>query len=856
MTPGRSRVVDLALGLFRRLTALMPQTYRQRHREEAVDLMTQLAADAYRTRGTAGVVAVTTSAILDLLSFLPALQLRRRLSALRRDVPYAVRALRRRPVASAAAITTLAIGIGLNAAVFSVVDWVLLRPLPYPAPHELVRIFSTGGGGRVSPSHDISHAEFLQLSGSGALRSATAFSTAARIMSGRGVEPVHVVVARVGGDLFGTLGVRPAMGRAIEPAETAGSAGVAVVSEVLWRRHLSADPAIAGRTITIDRQPLTVVGVMPAGRGYPHDADLWRPLTVQERASGDRELAVIGRLSPGTSPEQASAAIATMSNAQGRRSWVERLQRTEVRDVRRALIVLLLSSAAVLLMACANVAALAGARGSERAAEIAVRGALGASRGALIQQLLTEHVLLAAAGGAAGLMLGGWTLNLLIAAAPAGLPRLDEIALDGRVIAVGAAVTLLAGLLVGVAPAWRASRLDLRAALGRAGSARASGRGRRWLVAGQTAMALVVAVSAALLARSLQHLVTIDHGFAADRLLAVELSLRGGVTNDVRGLYRDLVSAAEGIPGVRAAAVSLRLPTQITSLRASIRGTGIRDAAPATAMLRPITRRYFETTAIPLLAGRPFAATDQRSTPRVAIVNAAFVRDLLGGASALGTTLTTNLFDDPFTVVGVAANVTPAGEPDRPALYVTLDQIEVPGGSLLLNIDGDSRAIVPELTARLKAIAPALARDRIHRVADDLAEGRAAARFNTQVVSSFAALAVLLAAIGVYGLTAGEIAIRRQELAVRMALGATRRQVLAAVMRPSAVAIGLGLAIGLVATLGAGRWMTSLLYGVTPTDPATLAIVLSILSATGLAAATLAAARVLRTDPAPVLRAE
>jgi hypothetical protein len=302
--------------------------------------------------------------------------------------------------------------------------------------------------------------------------------------------------------------------------------------------------------------------------------------------------------------------------------------------------------------------------------------------------------------------------------------------------------------------------------------------------------------------------------------------------------------------------VSLRLPTQITSLRAAVRGTGIRDDAPGTAMLRPITRRYFETTGIPLLAGRPFAAADQRGAPRVAIVNAAFVREWLGGVPALGARLTTNLFDDPFTVVGVAANVTPAGEPDRPALYVTLDQIEVPGGSLLLNIDGDSRAIVPELTTRLKAIAPALARDRIHRVADDLAEGRAAARFNTQVVSSFALLAVLLAAIGVYGLTAGEIASRRHELAVRVALGATKGQVLATVMRPSAGAIGMGLAVGLGATLGAGRWMTSLLYGVTPGDPVTLVMVVSILSATGLVAAALAAARVLRTDPAPVLRAE
>jgi putative ABC transport system permease protein len=853
------RSVAWAIGLFRRLSALMPRAYRRRHRDDAIALMARLTTDAHRHSGTRGVWRVALPAVFDLVVRLPAeYSVRADLDVLRGDVRYACRSLRRRPLSSVAAIATLAVGIGLNAAVFSVADWVLFRPLPYPAPHELVRVLSAGVAPMTRPG-DLTYSEFQSYSRGTTLRASAAFSTATRVMAGQNVEPTHVVVARVTGDLFGTLGVPFDVGRGIERTDTAAGTRVVVLGDSLWRRRFGGDRAIIGCLVTIDRQAHTVIGVLPSGPGYPAGADVWRPMTPEEKEDNDRELVMIARLASGASEERAGVELGTLAGGSpgATRPVVESVQRAEVRDVRATLVALLLSSALVLLMACANVAALASARRAERVGEMAVRGALGASRGRLLCQLITEGVILAAAGGAAGLLLGRWALNVMVAAAPVGLPRLSEIALDGRIVGVGIGATLLVGLIVGLGPAFQVSRLDLRASLGAAGFARAAApaRGRRLLVVVQTAMAVVLTISAGLLARSLHHLVTIDHGFAAEHLLAVDLYLRGGVTSDGRALFRDLIDTAEAIPGVHSAAVTLRLPHEVAGLRTSVGREG-QSGRGATATLRPVTRRYFETAGIPLAAGRAFTADDERGAPGVAIVNASFVRDVLRGGEALGTKLAIDLVDRPLAVVGVAADVTPAGNSDRPAIYVPMEQILVAGGSLLVRTYGDPLSIVPALTTRLRVVAPALARDRIVRVSDTLAEGRGVTRFSTQLASGFAALALLLASIGLYGLTAGEVVARWRELAVRMALGATRHEVLWTVLRPGAATLGAGVFVGVVASLATGRWMAALLHGVTPADPRTLLLVPGFLIAVGLAAVSLAALRVLRADPAATLRTD
>ena len=859
------RAVAIAVAVFRQLTRVMPTDYRRRHRDEAVQLLRRLASESHLRRGLLGVLVVTASAVGDLFARLPMeyvvrIDLRRHLDGMTRDVRYAWRSVRRRPLSSATAIATLAVGIGLNAAVFAVVDWVMLRPLPYPSPHELVRVFTAGAAPVTGPA-DVTYSEFPMFSRAEVLRTSFAFSTATRVMSGQGLEPAHVVLARVAGDLAGTLAIYPEVGRAMDRQETAAGAPVVIVSHGLWRNRFGGDRAIVGRPITIDGRLHTVIGVMPEGRGYPHDADIWRPLTRDEQEDDDRENVMIARLVSGASVERASVELATLAGAAShstRRAWAEDIHRTEVRDVRTALTAVFASSALVLLMACANVAALIAARGVDRAGEIALRGALGATRARLLRELLTESLMLAAAGGAAGWLLARWTLDLLLGLAPATIPRLGEIAVDGRVVTIGIAATCAVGVAVGVAPARRASRLDVRETLRHVASARSSRRtqGRRLLVALQTAMAVVLTIGAGLLARSLQYLTTMDHGFAADRVIAVDLYLRNGIGGDVRQLFHHLIDDAEQLSGVRSASVALRLPTEIAGFRVSVRRESGPADARASATLRPIMPRYFETAGIRLAEGRVFAPTDKQNVPGVAIVNAAFVRDVLRGERAIGLHVLTDVADAALSIVGVVADVSPAGESDRAAVYVPIDQVPIAGGSLLVRTVGEPRQVVPALTTRLRMVAPALARDRIHVLADDLQAGRALARFNTQLVSAFAGLALLLSAIGIYGLTAGEVAARWRELAVRLALGARHRDALWRAMRPGASSIVVGVIVGLGIALAAGRSMSALLHGIEPWDPVTLVSVPAILMGVGLLAMALAAARVLRADPAVTLRNE
>jgi putative ABC transport system permease protein len=777
----------------------------------------------------------------------------------RRDATYAVRMLRRHPVATATAALSLAIGIGLNAAVFSVVDWVLLRPLPYPASRELVRVFTAGMSPATSPSR-LTYDEFMTFGKATVFRESAAFTTAPRVMAGAGIDPVHVVVARVAGDLFATLGVYPDLGRAFSPEEMAAGTPVVVLGHGLWQRRFSEDRTIVGRLVTIDGAPHTVIGVMPKGRGYPSGPEVWRPLRASEREDNDRELTMVGRLRSEMTVARASTEIATLAHVTSngaRTAWADDLQRTEVGNVSAAIQALFAAAMLTLLIACANVAALVGARGADRVGEMALRGALGATRARVLGQLITESLILALAGGALGLLFGRWALTVLVAMAPVSIPRLAEISLDGRVLGVGLAATMLTGLAVGVGPALRLSRLTRSSGLSRTGWQRTPPRtnGRRALVLAQIAIAVVLTVGAGLLTRSLQHLVTIDHGFAVDQLVGVDLYLRGAFSGDTRQLFRELVAQGETVAGIQAVSVSMRLPTQVTGLRAPVRVWGERELnSPAT--WRPVSPTYFDTVGIPITAGRRFVSTDTQLAPRVAIVNTTFVRDLLGGRPALAARLTTSFSKDPLTVVGVVGDVTPAGEPDLPALYVAIEQFPIGEGYLIARAEGDPRSLIPALTSRIRTAAPGLAADRVRRVAEEVEESRAVTRFTTQIAATFAGLALLLAMLGVYGLTAGDVSARGRELAVRLALGATAREALWTVIRPCAAILAAGAALGIVGAVSAGPALASLLHGVSPADVPTLAVAPVLLGAMGMLAAVLAARRVLRADPAATLRSE
>jgi predicted permease len=776
------------------------------------------------------------------------------LDAVRRDALYGVRMLWRQPIVTGAAVLSLALGVGLNAAVFSVVDWVLLRPLPLPAPREIVRVFTAGTAPVTAPA-PLTSSEVGAIARASAFRASGAYSIATRAIEGVGIEPAHIAVARVAGDWFGTLQVLPETGRVFSLEEISGGAPVVILSHRVWLRVWRGEP-VTGRPLTIDGVPHTIVGVMPARRGYPEDAELWRPLTAEEREDDDRELNLIGRLRPGASIDRASAQVASLAlsvSKATRTAWAEDIQRTGVRNVRTALNVLLAAAAFVLLIVCANVASLVGARAADRTSELRVRRALGATRARLLGQSLVETGVLTLAGGLLGLLVGRASLAVLVSIAPPDLPRLSEIALDTRILAFSLAATVLIALAVGIMPAAQCSRSAEGSAPGGVGSrSTRRSRGRRTLVMAQVALALVLTIGAGLLTRSLQNLVTIDHGFVPDRLISVHLYLKS-FDGDTQPLYRELIASAEAIPGVSSAAVVMRLPTQVGGIRAMVSPAGA-SQPPAPAVWRPVTPGYFETAGIPITAGRSFAATDLAHAPRVAIVNVALMRSL--GGSTVGSRMTTSLTDSPVAVIGVVPDVTPGGEAERPAIYVPVDQNPIGSASLLVRTHDDPSRIMPALAARVRAISPGLPLDRIQLVAEALAESRSATRFNATLTTTFAGLALLLSMIGVYGLVATDVTARWRELAVRLALGASHRGALWTVLRPSAVVMAGGIVVGLIGALSVGPAVRSLLHGVGSTDLLTFAVVPALLAATGILAASLAAARVLRANPAATLRSE
>jgi predicted permease len=612
--------------------------------------------------------------------------------------------------------------------------------------------------------------------------------------------------------------------------------------------------------VLIDGAPHTVIGVMPAGRRYPREAEVWRPMTPDERASDDRDLSMVARLRPDVTAATASVELSTLAQAASdgtRTAWADEVHRTDVSSVKAALQALFAAALLTLLMACANVAALVAARNGTRVGEVAIRGALGASRLRIFRQLITESLLLATAGGLLGLLVGRWTLSALVAMAPVSVPRLTEISLDHRILVFGLLATLTTGLAAGLVPALRLSSVTRTAVLNRLGWQRAAPQPhtRRALVLAQITVAVVLASGAGLLVRSLYHLVNLDHGFAPDRLIAVQVFPPRSFAGNAQRLLRDLTDASATVPGVEAAAFSMRLPTQVAGLRTSVGVIG-EGALDARAVWRPVSATYFETAGIPLTAGRYFHETDASRAPRAAIVNRSFERDLLGGRAATGLRLVTSFFKEPVSVLGVVGDVTPAGDADRPAVYVLAEQSPIGQGHVLVRTRSDPRAVISSLTTRLRLIAPDLPFDGIGRVAQALEQTRAVTRFVTQLAATFAGLALLLAMMGVYGLTAGDVSARWQELAIRLALGASRREALWTVVRPCAAVLGAGTLLGIGAAAVAARTLASLLHGVSPSDLPTLMTAASLLGVVGLLAAATAARRILKTDPATTLRSQ
>jgi putative ABC transport system permease protein len=782
------------------------------------------------------------------------------------DLRFGLRMLRKHPGFTAIAVLTLALGIGINAAIFSVVDGVLLRPLPYPQADQLVRIWSANQatGQRYLETSYQDFQQFKQQSR--AFASMAAFSYAPRVLRDEQGEPSHITVARVSNSFCAVLGLAPALGRDLSPEEMARGERSVMLSHRLWQSRYAAKPDVLSRSILIDGQPHTVVGVMPPSVSYPRTADLWRPLTEAEKEDDDPEYSIIARRAPGATLQQADAEISTIAQRiaqtgkeKTRTAWVQTMQAMVVREVQTPLLVLLGAVALVLLIACANVASLLLARGLARGQEIAIRAALGAGRWRIVRQLLTESILIAALGGVVGLLLGAWALRAFVLLGAENIPRLNEVALDGRVIAVMIAVTTLAGIIFGLAPAFQSARLDLHNAL-KSGNRNAGGSKhhlRQGLVIAEIALATVLVISAGLLIKSFSRLLSFDRGFRAENVLVVPLNLRGQDNPQFVAFFERVLAETRALPGVESAALASRTPLAGQGLRFPFSIEG-RPALPPQqlpqAVVGSITAEYFKTVGIPLLAGRAFNEQDRAGGPAVAIINQTLAKSFFAHSEPVGQRLQSE--GQSILIVGVAADVTPeAGAASRPVLYRPFSQFPL-GGSLLLRTTSDPLSLVSTVRARIWALNPLMPLDQIYTLEQRVLETAASPRLTMLLVGLFAALGLALALVGIYGVMSYAVTERTREIGIRRALGAQEAAIVWAMLHQGVRLTALGLVIGLALSVGATRLLTTLLFNVSANDPLTFAGVASLLSVVALVACYLPARRATKVDPLVALRHE
>jgi putative ABC transport system permease protein len=806
----------------------------------------------------------------------------RLLEDLLRDLRLAARALRRSPAYTLVALLTLALGIGATTAVFTVVDGVLLRPLPYVEPDRLVRLFERTDGGDHT---DFAGANFHDLQRESRTLQRVAFFGSGDATVLGAAQPLRVQAASVSAHFFDVLGVRPLMGRTFLPDEPISLAALpTVVSYRFWQSVLGGDPAFARRTLRAEGATLRIVGVMPPEFDYPAGVDLWGLTEDDNPYRTAHNWSVFGRLAPDATIEQARAELDAQFgrlkaelgkeiDAEG--VTVEPLHAYLARAARTTLLVLMGAVGFVLLIACVNLASANLARGEVRQRELALRTAIGADRGRLVRQLLTENLLLAAIGGALGVAVAWALVRAVVALAPDALPTFAHPRLDLRVMAFALFATLLTALLIGIAPALQSTR-DLRGAIGQGASGAVGPRRRRTrnlLIATEVAFALALLAGAGLLVRSLRTLLAQDPGFRSAGVLTVDLTLPaesydgdpatiGGDTLKIAGFYDRTLAALRAIPGVAGASVVNQVPLGGGGMGSGFMldgGTEIAGAADYVV----IDTAYFHTLGIPLLRGRALDASDRAGTPHVVVINRAMAEKYWPGASPLGHRLRLPGMDahrdEWLTVVGVVENVRHRGldEPAEPAMFLAYAQRpeRLLYGTLVVKVAGSATAVAPAIREALRATdadVPAT----LGTLAALVDASVASRRFAAVVLTSFAALALFLAAIGIYGVLAFAVAQRQREIGVRMALGARHATVRGMVLREAMGAVGIGLAVGLMAAVALTRVLRSLLFGVRETDPLTFATVAALLALVALLAAWIPARRATRVDPMIAIRAD
>jgi predicted permease len=814
------------------------------------------------------------------------------------DLRYAVRMLLRRPGFTLVAVLSLALGIGANTTIFSVVDALLLRSLPVADPGRLVTIYTRDAQNPAMLSGPLSHLNWRDYREQARSFSGILGYSWLPMSFAKGAEASVIVGQLVSENYFQMLGVRPARGRVFtaEEGQRPGANPVAVVSDHFWRQHLDGDPAVVGRAITINGSPFTVVGVAPAsftGTDTGIQPELWAPMTMNRQILRDPDLNLygtrrglivnaIGRLRPAVTLAAAQAEMAAIARhleqeypADNRGRTVRLLplpQATVPPELRGTLVngsLLLLGVVGlVLLIACANVANLLLARATARRREIAVRLSQGARRGRLVRQLLTESLVLALCGGALGLLLMSWADHVLLAFLPT-LPFPVTVALDfgadPRVLGFALAVTAATGLLFGLVPALQSSRPQLVAALkSHAATAPARGRGmglRGALVAGQVALSLVALVASGLFLRSLAAAQRLDLGYEAPEQL-VSFSFDVGLYGLDRGrgeqLYRAIRERVAAMPGVAASALAQAGPLQGSFYR-SVFLEGQQDASANGLMLEvdDVDAEFFRTAGVPILEGRAFTAADRAGAARVAIVNRTMAQKLWPGRSALGKRF--HFFDQPSVeVVGVArdAKYNTATEDPQPFAYLPLAQNYTTAVTLVTRAAGDPLALLPPLTRQVRALAPGLALVIQGTLPQQVHRALWAPRFAASLLALFGALALALAMLGIYGVMSFSVAQRARDIGVHMALGARRAVVLGMILAQGMRLVAAGLAIGILLALAVSRIAAGLLIGVSATDPVAFLVTPPLLALVALVSIYVPARRATDVDPTVVLRYE
>lgn len=800
------------------------------------------------------------------------------------DLRYAFRQLAKSPGFTLIAILTLALGVGATTSIFSVVNGVLLRPLPFPEPERLVRVYPLQENGEPSSFSVLNFLDWRRQSRT--IESASLLQTGSMNLTGTGGDPERLSGAWVSPEFFSVLGAPLLAGRAFAPGEDKpGSGRVVVLSEELWKRRFGGDRGLIGKAIQLDGEPYTVIGITSRVK-WPAQSDLFVPFVLDEEVldpdgRGAVYLAAVARLAPGVSLEKARAeaqAIAARLAAQfpeentGFRMDVVNMQTFMTGDVRVPLLVLMGAVLLVLLIACVNVANLLLARAAARDAELAVRTALGAGRARIIRQLLTESVVLSLLGGAAGVALAFWMTRALVALAPERTPRLQEVGVDGPVLLFTLAVSLITGLLFGLAPALKASRPDLGSVLkegARGSKGRPAAFARSLLVVVETGLAVLLLAGAGLLLRSFGELIDVDPGFNPEGAIVFDLAPpdgKYGEKDQLRHLANSLLERMRTLPGVTAAGIgSFARPLDNSGFWITFQVEGRPEPRPGEEQamrIAEVTPDYFKALQLPIVRGRAFTEQDRAGAKPVVILTEASVREFFPNEEPIGQHITLGWTEDGVAkggeVVGVVRDFKQATL-DRdadPQLFMPFDQNPLGYMSVVVRSTADLGTVAAAARSAVNQVDPDLPLFELNTLEDLIAASVSQPRFYMLLLGGFAAVALVMAAIGMYGVIAYGVSQRSQEIGVRMALGATRDRVVRMVLRQALVLAGFGAVFGLALALVATRGMESLLFGVSAVDPEIYVAVAAVLVLVAGLASYLPARRAARTDPQLALRGE